>query len=69
MMRHTGLCTRDGPEEKTGGLHLQVSPARLKATLQVDGIACSYSGKLSGSYSGMLICPDRPAVPLMLLVK
>jgi hypothetical protein len=70
-MRHTGLCTQDGPEEKTGDLRLEMSPAssRLKATLRVAGIACSYSGKLSGSYSGMLICPDRPAVPLMLRVK
>jgi hypothetical protein len=70
-MRHTGLCTQDGPEEKTGDLRLQVSPAsrRLQATLRVAGVACSYSGKLSGSYSGMLICPDRPAVPLMLWVR
>ena len=70
-MRHTGLCTQDGPEEKTGDLRLQVSTAssRLRATLRVAGIECSYSGKLSGSYSGMLICPDRPAVPLMLQVR
>jgi hypothetical protein len=70
-MRHTGLCTQDGPEEKTGDLRLQMSPAssRLTATLRIAGTACSYNGKLSGSYSGMMICPDRPAVPLMLLVR
>ena len=70
-MRHTGLCTQDGPEEKTGDLRLHVSAAssHVTATLRVSGIACSYSGKLSGSYSGMMVCPDRPAVPLMLRVR
>ncbi len=70
-MRHTGLCTQDGPEEKTGDLRLHVSAAssHVTATLRVAGIACSYSGKLSGSYSGMMVCPDRPAVPLMLRVR
>jgi hypothetical protein len=70
-MRHTGLCTQDGPEEKTGDLRLQLSSAssRLNATLRIDGIECSYSGKLSDSYSGTMTCPGRPAVPLRLWVK
>ena len=70
-MRHTGLCTQDGPEEKTGDLHFRLSsaPPRLNATMRVAGIECRYSGKLSDSYSGMMTCPDRPAVPLRLWVK
>jgi hypothetical protein len=68
-MKHTGVCTQDGPEEKTGELHFQLSSSRLTATLLVAGVACTYSGKLSDSYSGMMNCPDRSAVPLRLWVK
>ena len=70
-MKHTGVCTRDGPEEKTGEMRFQISAlsSGLNATLSVDGVACSYSGKLSDFYSGMMTCPDRPAVPLRLWVK
>src|SRR5436190_18572390 len=67
-LKHTGLCTQDGPEEKTGEMRLQM-PARssqLSATLSIDGVACSYSGKRSDAYSGLMTCPDRPAVPLRL---
>lgn len=68
-MKHTGVCMQDGPEEKTGELHFQLSSSRLTATLLVAGVACTYSGKLSDSYSGMMNCPDRSAVPLRLWVK
>jgi hypothetical protein len=70
-LKHTGVCTRDGPEEKAGELRFQISArsSQLNATLSFDGVACSYSGKLADSYSGMMICPDRPAVPLRLWVK
>ena len=70
-MKHTGVCTRDGPEEKGGEMRFQISAltSGLNATLSVDGVACSYSGKLSDFYSGMMTCPDRPAVPLRLWVK
>ena len=27
-MKHVGLCTQDGPEEKTGEMRLQISPHR-----------------------------------------
>ena len=68
-MKHTGVCTQDGPEEKTGELRLQLSSSRLTATLLVAGVACTYSGKLSDAYSGMMNCPDRSAVPLRLWVR
>ena len=70
-LRHTGVCTRDGPEQKTGEMRFQISAlsSGLNATLSVDGVACSYSGKLSDHYSGMMTCPDRPAVPLRLWVQ
>jgi hypothetical protein len=71
MMKHVGICSQDGPEEKSGNMRLQISPAssRLEATLLVAGVECSYSGKLSDYYSGTLTCPDREPVPLKLWVK
>ena len=70
-MRHVGLCTQDGPEEKTGEMRFQISASssRLIATLSVAGVECTYSGRLSDSYTGTMDCPDRQAVPLRLWVK
>jgi hypothetical protein len=70
-MKHVGLCTQDGPEEKTGEMRLQISalPSRLNATLLVAGVECTYSGRLSDSYTGTMNGPDRGAVPLRLWVK
>ena len=68
-MTHVGICTQDGPEEKTGELRFQLSSSRLTATLLLAGVACTYSGKLSDSYSGVMNCADRSAVPLRLWIK
>src|SRR5215217_7874117 len=45
------------------------SSSRLRATLFVDGVECTYAGTLSGSYSGLMNCPDRRPVPLIMWVK
>ncbi len=71
-MRHVGYCTQDGPEEKTGEIRIRLpgSPSsRLTATLMVDGVECSYSGRQSDAYNGSLKCPDRRGVPLTLWLK
>ena len=70
-LKHVGICTQDGPEEKTGEIRFQISAlsSRLDATLLVEGIACSYSAGSSDPYSGMMACPDREAVPLKLWLK
>lgn len=68
-LKHVGVCTQDGPEEKAGEMRLQLANSRMKATLRFDGVECSYSGRLSDSYSGMMNCPDRRPVPLTLWVK
>jgi hypothetical protein len=70
-MKHIGLCSQDGPEEKTGQMRFQMlaSSSRLNATLVIEGVQCSYSGRLSDSYDGMMSCPDRQAIPLKLWLK
>jgi len=70
-MKHVGICTQDGPEEKTGALRLQISASssRLNATLSIAGVECTYIGQLSDSYAGTMDCPGRQGVPLKLWVK
>jgi hypothetical protein len=70
-MKHVGMCTQDGPEEKTGAMRFQISTpsSRLNATLSVSGVECTYSGQLSDSYTGIMSCPDGQAIPLKLWVK
>ncbi len=70
-MRHIGLCTQDGPEEKTGEMRFQISASssQLNATFSVAGVECTYSGRLSDFYTGTMDCPDRQAVPLKLWLK
>jgi hypothetical protein len=70
-MKHVGICTQDGPEEKTGEIRFQISTlsSQLDATLLVEGLTCTYSARSSDPYSGMMACPDREAVPLKLWLK
>ncbi len=70
-MKHVGICTQDGPEEKAGEMRFEISAlsSRLNATLSIGDIECTYSGRLSDAYDGMMNCPDRQAVPLKLWVK
>ncbi|MET4037593.1 hypothetical protein ABIB94_008881 [Bradyrhizobium sp. JR7.2] len=70
-MKHIGVCTQDGPEEKTGEMRFQISASssQLNATVSVAGVECTYSGRLSDSYAGAMKCPDRQAVPLKLWLR
>jgi hypothetical protein len=70
-MKHVGVCTQDGPEEKTGEMRFRISASssQLNATFSIAGVECTYSGRLSDSYSGTMDCPGRQAVPLKLWVR
>jgi hypothetical protein len=70
-MKHIGICTQDGPEERTGEIRFQISAlsSRMDATLLVEGQRCTYSAGAADPYSGVLACPDGKAVPLKLWLK
>ena len=70
-MKHVGICTQDGPEEKTGEIRFQISAlsSQLDATLLVEGQQCTYSARAADPYSGVMACPDGKAVPLKLWLK
>jgi hypothetical protein len=69
-MKHVGLCTQDGPEEKSGKIRVEMVPSesRIKATLWVDGVECGYQGVLSDFYTGTMDCSGRERVPLKLWI-
>jgi hypothetical protein len=71
VLKHVGLCSQDGPEQKSGELRLQLSRSSslIKATLLLDGVACSYSAKKSDAFKGTMSCPDRRDVPLLIWLK
>ena len=70
-MKHVGICTQEGPQEKTGELRLRVSSftPQVVAALVVDGVECAYRGPLSEAHLGELLCPDRRPVPITLWTK
>jgi hypothetical protein len=70
-MRHVGICTIEGPEERNGEMRVRLSmvSSHVVATIVVDGVECSYRGRLSESSSGQLVCPDRRPVPISLWTK
>jgi hypothetical protein len=69
-LKHTGICTTDEPETRTGEIKLRMASAsHIKATLTIDGNPCTYSATKSDAYVGTMSCRDRRDVPLRLWVK
>jgi hypothetical protein len=70
-LRHVGVCTQDGPEEKTGTLRLRLfePSGRVDATLLIEGAECTFKASRAGSYDGVMNCPEKRSVPLMLWIK
>lgn len=72
LLRHTGVCTQDGPEEKSGDIRLKLSDSRseLDATLKFDGMECRFAGRSSSDrYTGLMSCPDRRAKQMNVWLK
>jgi hypothetical protein len=70
-MRHVGICSQDGPEEKTGEIRLRLSPgsSASNATIVIAGETCTYKGAFSESQAGMMACSDKGPVPVTLWLK
>ena len=70
-MKHVGICTQDGPEERAGEIRLQLasrSDSRT-ATLVLDGTPCDYSARKKHAYEGTMACAGRAPVPLVVWLK
>jgi hypothetical protein len=71
-MKHVGICTQDGPEERAGEIRLQLagrSESRVTAKLVLDGVACTYSARKTHAYEGTMSCAGRAPVPLLVWLK
>jgi hypothetical protein len=72
-MRHVGLCSPAGPEEKVAEIKIQIAKSglllRFHATMIMDGSSCTFSGKFSDTYNGLMDCADAKGVPITLSIK
>src|SRR4051812_1759827 len=75
-MKHIGLCTHDGPDERTSEIRLRLigprpwsAKSKVQATFVLDGATCTLSGRLSGTYSGIMDCVGTKGVPVTLSVN
>ena len=63
-LRHVGLCSINGVEEKAGVVQLKVSAARLEGTLTMVDDNCRIVASASSSYQGLLSCRNGQGVPI-----
>jgi hypothetical protein len=68
-LRHVGLCSVNGVEEKSGTVRLTVSRAGIEGTLALEGDSCRITAAASRSYSGLISCHDGQAVPINLTIE
>jgi hypothetical protein len=71
-VRHTGICTTNGPVEMTGEIRYRLVnwlSRQIDATLVLDGAECGFTGKLGDAYEGVLSCAQWRGVPLKLSLK
>lgn len=66
-LRHIGLCTVSGVEQKQARMQLKVSSGRLEGMLIMDEDQCRIVASGS-SGSGQLICGSGQDVPINLLI-
>lgn len=71
--KHVGLCSMNGPQEKSGEIRLRISGsgslAPISAILSFDGAQCVYRGEFSGSTSGYMDCSHAKGVPLSISIS
>jgi hypothetical protein len=65
-LRHVGLCSVNGAEEKSGTLRLTVSrwTSGVEGTLAMNDDTCRVVASQSQSYSGLLNCRNAQGVPI-----
>ena len=65
-LRHVGLCSVNGPVEKSGVVRLTVSrrASSVEGTLSLKDDTCRIVASASKSHSGLLNCRDGQGVPV-----
>jgi hypothetical protein len=70
-LRHVGLCSVNGVEEKTGIVQLKVfrKTLAIEGTLDMKDDRCRIVASSSKSYSGFLNCRDGQGVPISFSIQ
>jgi hypothetical protein len=70
-LRHVGLCSINGVEEKSGNIRLTMSraPAAAEGTLALEGDSCRIVANQAPSYSGLLTCRNGQGVPISFSIE
>lgn len=65
-LRHVGLCSVNGVEEKSGTLELRIStrPPGIEGTLNLADDKCRLTASGTQAYEGLLRCHDGNDVPI-----
>jgi hypothetical protein len=68
VLKHVGLCSHDGPEERSSEIKVQIirsgSSSQIQTQLLYEGTWCTYRGQLSDSSThGFMTCKSA-GVPL-----
>jgi hypothetical protein len=68
---HVGLCSVNGPVEKSGEIRLRRAGliwSRIEATLNFDGKQCTFAARGTKTFDGTLQCPGG-GIPLQLQIN
>ena len=68
-LRHVGLCSINGVEEKSGTLQLSVSRAGVEGVLALPDDSCRISAAASPSHSGLMNCRNGDGVPIHFTIE
>jgi hypothetical protein len=70
-LRHVGLCSANGVEEKSGKMRLTMSraPGAAEGTLALEGDSCKIVAAQPPSYSGLLTCRNGQGVPISFSIE
>lgn len=70
-LKHIGLCSVNGPIEKSGEIRLRRAGliwSSIEATLSFDGKQCTFAARGTKTYEGTLQCPSG-GIPLRLQIN
>ena len=70
-LRHVGLCSVNGVEEKSGTVQLKVSrrTSAIEGTLAMSDDSCRIVASASPPYSGLMNCRDGQGVPIKFSIE
>jgi hypothetical protein len=70
-LRHVGLCSANGVEEKSGRIRLTMSraPGAAEGTLAMEGDSCRIVANQAPPYSGLLTCRNSQGVPISFSIE